>query len=328
MATLVSATGSSSKKIGAKMIVGRSGRLVGGVTIGGCVDAQVIEAADALVAGGERRLVAISLDDDEAWEIGLTCGGTVEVMLDRVAPSDERDPIVVAQAEARDALARDEAVVIVTPLDGALRVLVVAEDGTRHGSLGDASLDTGAEMAAVSVLHTESRFAKVNGRRFFFDRHAPPTTLAIVGAGQIAMSLTVLARELGMRTIIVDGRDRYATRARFPDADEIRVGMPSEIVAAMAPHARLAAILVAHDYKYELPVLRHLLRTPMGYIGMLGSKTRGAAVREELRREGFSDDELARVRTPIGLDLGGRSSPEVALAIVAEVVAVQNGKRV
>ena len=126
---------------------------------------------------------------------------------------------------------------------------------------------------------------------------------------------------------VVDGRERYATPERFPDADEIRIGMPSDIVSEIAPNQRVAVALVAHDYKYDLPVLRQLLRAPVGYLGMLGSKKRGAAVRELLREEGFTDDELARVHTPIGLDLGGKSPPEVALSILAEVVAVRSGKR-
>jgi xanthine dehydrogenase accessory factor len=149
----------------------------------------------------------------------------------------------------------------------------------------------------------------------------------IIGAGQVAMSLTRFARELEMRTIVIDGRDRYATRDRFPDADEIRIGMPSEIVASLPATRHVSAVLVAHDYKYELPVLRQLLRAPVGYIGMLGSKKRGVAVRDLLREEGFTNDELARIHTPIGLDLGGKQSPEVALAIIAEIVAVRTGRR-
>jgi xanthine dehydrogenase accessory factor len=282
MATLVSATGSTSKKVGAKMFVGRSGRILGGVTIGGCVDAQVVEASDALLDAGGRKLISISLDDDEAWEIGLTCGGTVEVLIERVHPGDPDDPIVAAHAQAGVQLAAGEVAEIVT-------------------SLGDG--------------------------RDFVDHIAPPTRLLIVGAGQIAMSLTKFARELDMHSIVIDGRERYATRHRFPDADEIRVGMPSEIVASLPQSPNVAAILVAHDYKYELPVLRQLLRAPIGYLGMLGSRKRAAAMRELLREEGFSDDELARVHTPIGLDIGGKSSPEVALSILAEVVAVRSGKR-
>lgn len=281
VATLVSATGASSKKVGARMYVGASGRLIGGVTIGGCVDAQVIEAADALIDQGGRRLLAISLDDDEAWEIGLTCGGTVEVMIERVRPSDPNDPVVSAHAQAATQLAAGEVAELTTPL-------------------GDG--------------------------RTFVDRMAPATTLLIVGAGEIATSLTRIARELDMRTVVIDGRDRYATRERFPDADEIRVGMPSEIVAQYKATPQIAAILVAHDYKYELPVLRALIRSNVGYLGMLGSKKRGAAVRELLKDEGFTDEELARVRTPIGLDLGGKAPAEVALSIMAEVVAVRSGK--
>ncbi|MEO7086413.1 MAG: XdhC family protein [Gemmatimonadaceae bacterium] len=327
VATLVSATGSSSKKVGAKMFVGSSGRLVGGVTIGGCVDAQVIEAADSLVEGGGRKLMSISLDDDQAWEIGLTCGGSVEVVIDRVSPNDPSDPLVRAHEAAREALARDEGAVIVTSLDGEFAAFVVTEDGVRHGTLGSAAVDSASELTAVSVLHTESGVHNIGGRRYFFERVAPAATLIIVGAGQIAMSLSVMGREVGMRTVIADGRDRYATAERFPSADEVRVGMPSEIVASYPAGARLAVVLVAHDYKYELPVLRHLLRTPVGYIGMLGNKTRGAAVREELTKEGFTSDELRRIHTPIGLDIGGRGAGEIALSILSEIVAVQNGKR-
>jgi len=300
LATLVGATGSTSKKLGAKMIVGASGRLIGGVTIGGCVDAQVIEAADALVAGtADRRLLSISLDDDEAWEIGLTCGGTVDVLLQRVRPNDASDPVVAAHRRAAEMVERGESAVIVTPLDA----------GEMH-TVGE---DEAPDAAA--------------GERVFLDRIAPPMTLVIVGAGHIAMSLTTLARELDMHTVIVDGRGRYATRERFPFADEIRVGMPSEIVATIRPTARVAVVLVAHDYKYDLPVLRALLRSPVGYLGMLGSKKRGAAVRDMLRGEGYTDDELARVHSPIGLDLGGRAPAEVALSILAEIVAVRYGKR-
>jgi xanthine dehydrogenase accessory factor len=271
VATLVSATGSSSKKVGARMFVGASGRILGGVTIGGCVDAQVVEASDALLSEGGRRLLSISLDDDEAWEIGLTCGGTVEVMIESVRPSDPNDPVVQAHRAAAALLEAGESAELETPL-------------------GDG--------------------------RTFIDHLSPPTTLLIIGAGQI-----------DMRTMVIDGRERYATRERFPDADDVCVGMPSEIVASVSPTKNVAAVLVAHDYKYELPVLRQLIRAPIGYLGMLGSRKRGAAVRELLREEGFTDDELARIRTPIGLDLGGKAPAEVALSILAELVAVRSGKR-
>src|SRR5581483_1081763 len=138
VATLVSATGSSSKKIGAKMLVGASGRLLGGVTIGGCVDAQVVEASDALIAGGGRRMLDISLDDDEAWEIGLTCGGDRHVLVERITPHDATDPLVAAYDAVRRALDEDRAAVVVTWTDGTRGALVVDENGTQTGTLGAA----------------------------------------------------------------------------------------------------------------------------------------------------------------------------------------------
>jgi xanthine dehydrogenase accessory factor len=327
LATLVAATGSTSKKVGAKMLVGQSGRLLGGVTIGGCVDAQVIEAADEIISTGGRRVLSISLDDDEAFEIGLTCGGTVSVLLERIGPRNGDDVTATAHRAARRSLDSGHAVVMATPLDGAPAALVLDETGRRDGSLGDPSLDDEAAVVAADAIRAGSRVETIQGRRFFFDRQAPPTTLVIIGAGQIAMSLTRMARELDMRSIVIDGRERYATRERFPDADEIRVGMPSEIAADIASNARVAILLIAHDYKYDLPVLRQSLRAPVGYIGMLGSKKRGAAVRDLLREEGFTDEELARIHSPIGLDLGGKSPAEVALSILAEIVSVHSGKR-
>jgi xanthine dehydrogenase accessory factor len=217
-----------------------------------------------------------------------------------VEPNAADDPTVAAHRRARDLLDRGETAIIVTPLE------------------------PGAPPYTVS----EPEFAntKIEGR-VFADRIAPPVTLVLVGAGPIAMSLTQLAREMDMHSVVVDGRERYATRERFPNADEIRVGMPSEIVAAITPTISTYIVLVAHDYKYELPVLRELLRAPVGYIGMLGSKKRSVAVRDLLREEGFSEAELARIHAPIGVDIGGKSSPEVALSILAEIVAVRNGKR-
>ena len=331
MATLVAATGSTSKKIGAKMWVGASGRILGGVTIGGCVDARVIEAADDVVKSGRRALIDISLDDDEAWEIGLTCGGNVEVLVEPVSPNDEDDPILAAYSAVCDALTEDDTAVVATVLDGGGNRLVASPSGLVRGTLGDALLDgavvdRASEMADRGSSTTERLSSASGDRRVYLERHAPPAVVVIVGAGQIAMSLSRFAHELEMRTVIVDGRPRYATSERFPDADEIHVGMPSEIVAGIGPGRNAAIVLVAHDYKYELPILRSVLRSPVGYVGLLGSRKRGAAVREMLADEGYTAEELSRIRTPIGLDIGGSTPAEIALAILGEIVAVRHGR--
>ena len=125
--------------------------------------------------------------------------------------------------------------------------------------------------------------------------------------------------------MVIDGRPRFATRERFPDVDELKIGIPSELVQGVPLVPTTALVLVAHDYKYDLPVLRHALATPVGYVGLLGSSRRGKAILDLLREDGVTEDALARVHVPIGLDLGAQSAPEIALAVLAEVLAVQRG---
>jgi xanthine dehydrogenase accessory factor len=222
--------------------------------------------------------------------------------------------------------------VIVTPLDAADGRLVVREDGSSDGTLGSATLDVDALREAATLLRSgasavRTLLAANAARAFFFERLGPPPTVIVHGATQVAMTLVTLAKAIGMRVIVVDGRERFATRERFPDADEIRIGMPSEIAAELPSTSTTAIVLVAHDYKYELPVLRHALRSDAGYVGMLGNRKRGAAVKQLLADEGFTDAELARVHTPIGLDIGAVSTAEIALSILAEIVATRREAR-
>ncbi len=330
MATLVAAKGATPKKAGAKMWVDAAGDILGSVTIGGCVDAEVVRASDAVIKRGGASLLELSLGDEEAWDIGLTCGGAVEVLVECVDGRDAGDPVLAAYDTAAAEVAAGRRAIIVTALDGGRERMVVGANRRLFGSFGDAPLDAAVveealtQMPASSSAVREVRTAE-SSRRFYFELLRPAETVAIFGAGDVAMSLAVIARELGMRTIIVDARERYATRQRFPSADELLVGMPSEIAERLPASASLYVVLVAHDYKYELPVLRHVLRSDVGYVGMLGSRKRGAALKNMLRAEGFTDDELARIHTPIGLNIGAKSAAEIALAIAAEIVAVREG---
>jgi xanthine dehydrogenase accessory factor len=232
-----------------------------------------------------------------------------------------RWPCTIARAHS----ARGGRAAIITrldpPSDGAK--LLVLDSGAVEGSLGEPSLD--GRFAAEAMSAGASRTMVLDGVRAFVELLAPPSTLLVVGASHVAMPLVTLARTLGFRTVVVDGRLRFATRERFPDVDELRIGIPSDLVSEVPLGPSTALVLVAHDYKYDLPVLRHALGTEVGYIGVLGSARRGAAILNLLREEGLAEDRLARVRVPIGLDLGGRSAPEIALAIMAEIVAVQRG---
>ena len=193
-----------------------------------------------------------------------------------------------------------------------------------ESTLGDPALDSrfAAEAAEASRAGT-SKTVLVEGIRAFIEVLIPQAILVMIGASHVAMPLVTLARVLSFRTMVIDGRPRFATRERFPDVDDLRIGIPSELVRDIPLVASTALVLVAHDYKYDVPVLKHALTTPVGYIGLLGSSRRGAAILNLLREDGVSEAQLGRVRVPIGLDLGAQSAPEIALAVLAEVLAVQ-----
>ncbi|HEU5196278.1 MAG TPA: XdhC/CoxI family protein [Methylomirabilota bacterium] len=326
VATLVNTHGTTPRKEGAKMVVGEGGAILGSVTIGGCVDAQVIEQAEDVLTSMRPRLLEMNLGDEEAWEIGLTCGGTIEVFVEPLALDRAEDvgtkfyDRVHAHARAGGRGA------IVTRLDDVGRKVLVLDDGTVEGSLGERFLDERfVAEARTAMAAGASRTLFLEGVRAFVEVVTPPALLLVVGAGHVAMPLTTLARTLGYRTVVLDGRPRFATTERFPDVDELKVGIPSELVVSYPFIPSTALVLVAHDYKYDLPVLRHALATEVGYIGMLGSARRGAAILKLLREEGLSEESLARVRVPIGLDIGARSAPEIALAVLAEIQAVRTG---
>jgi xanthine dehydrogenase accessory factor len=327
LATLVNTHGTTPRKEGARMVVGERGDILGSVTIGGCVDAQVVEQAEDVLTTMRPRLLALDLGDEEAWEIGLTCGGTIEVFVEPLA-LDGSDDLAAGFYERAQARARAGGrAAIVTRLDGdGQGKLLLLDDGGREGTLGDRFLDErfAAEASAALAAGT-SRTLVLEGVRAFVEVVTPPALLLVVGASHVAMPLMTLARTLGYRTAVLDGRPRFATRERFPDVDDLRIGIPSELITDFPLVPTTALVLVAHDYKYDLPVLRHALGSGVGYIGMLGSSRRGAAILKLLREEGVDEASLARVRVPIGLDLGARSAPEIALAILAEIQLVRGG---
>src|SRR2546427_467043 len=205
--------------------------------------------------------------------------------------------------------------------------MVVGEGGRILGSvtIGGLGGAPGIYEAAAALGAGRSRTLFLEGVRVFVEVSTPPAILLMVGAGHVSMPLATLGRAMGFRTVVIDGRPRFATRERFPDVDELNIGIPSELVREVPLVPTTALVLVAHDYKYDLPVLKHALQTPVGYIGLLGSSRRGKAILDLLREDGVAEDLLTRVRVPIGLDLGAQAAPEIALAVLAEVLAVQRG---
>jgi xanthine dehydrogenase accessory factor len=285
------------------------------------VDARVVEESAQVLADHRARVVTLSLGDEEAWEIGLSCAGTVEVLVEYYDPGSAHG-VASALKLADDEVRQGHTTWIVSTLTAAPRRLVVLADGRRVGTLGTPELDKAAHVAVEAQGDRRSGVQEIGDQRLYFERHAPPLTLVVFGANHVAQPLVELAVPLGMRTVIVDGREVFATRERFPRADDILVGMPSEIAKRLQLNTSCMVVLLSHDYKYDLPVLRAVLESDAGYIGCLGSVRRAKALLTYLAQEGIPTARLARVHVPVGLDIGAKSAGEIALSVLAEGLAV------
>jgi xanthine dehydrogenase accessory factor len=331
MATLVATRGTSPKKEGAKMWVSEAGRILGSVTIGGCVDARVIEESERVLASSTPRLLTMPLGEEDAWEGGFTCAGTVQVLIEPVDLVDAENRLTNIYREIQKAVSEGKSAALVTQLDEASAKLAVFDDGRVVGSLGNEELDAQAREKALELIERRiSRTIPLETRRSvreaFFEVHGPTPSLVVFGAVHVAMHLVRLATELGLRTTVIDARPRFATRERFPAADELLIGIPSEIAESIRYTSSTLVVLAAHDYKYDIPVLKTVLKTNAAYIGLLGSTKRGKAILDFLREAGCDPSSLARVRVPAGLDIGAETASEIALSILAEAMAVKAGR--
>ena len=332
VATLVATTGGSIRRLGETKWVDDHGAIVGSVTIGGCVDGRAVELAEEALRSGNSRRVSLPLGDEDAWAFGMTCAGAVDLLVEPVDVNTRADPVAVAADAVTDALRRGVSAVEAIALGDRPLRLVVLDDGTRVGTLGAEALD--AELLGRAAALIDQRTTGVislptdrGSAEVFVQVHAPLPALVIVGATDVAAALVQLAKPLGFDTTVIDGRDRWANRQRFPTADALLIGMPSELVATVPLVPSTALVLLSHDFKYDLPVLEVALRTRVGYIGVLGSRRRANAVREFLSGIGATEEDMRRVRIPVGLDIGARAPAEIALSILGELIAIRGGRR-
>ena len=316
-AVVVSTWGSAPQAEGAAMLVSAGGRMAGSVS-GGCVEAAVAEEVRAAMARGAAALVRYGVSDDRAWEVGLTCGGTLEVLVQASVP----EPVL-------EAARGPGGVVVATALDGSNVGRVLAVDAA------GASADPALRRVAAEALETgRSRTTRLTllgaetETAVFLEVFPPPPRLVVFGGVHVAAALVPLARALGYRTIVADGRPAFLTRERFPDADELILGWPDEAFARAGLDAGTAVVVLTHDPKFDDPAVMLALRSGAGYVGAIGSRQTQASRRERLRAAGVTDAELSRLHGPIGLDLGGRTPAETALAILAEMTAVRHRARV
>jgi xanthine dehydrogenase accessory factor len=315
-AVVTSVWGSAPRAEGACLLATGDGRIAGSIS-GGCVEsAAAAEIAEAITRG-TPRLVTYGVSHEKAWEVGLACGGTIKVWIEPTVSA----PILAA--------ARDEGgIVVATVLQGGGSA-TLREDGTSEADPADRWLASLVKEPALAALRREASatidVTAPNGSAVpvFLEVFPRRPKLVIVGGVHIAMALVPLAKSLGYRTTVADGRQAFVTRARFPDADELLVAWPDEAFRRIGLDAATYVCILSHDPKFDEPALDLALRSPARYIGAIGSRKTQAARRERLLKDGFTAADLARVHGPIGLDLGGRNPAETALAIMAEITMVR-----
>lgn len=294
------------------MAVTQSGRMTGSVS-GGCVEGDVFREAQEVLQSGEATILQYTAVGEGGWEVGLACGGTIDVFV---------EPLVEIHRLLIDALRREETVGMATRLDGSGH-LIAWPDGRLQGDHALAS-DLLPFLGDDQFLHAKARLRSHPGADAFVEVFTRPPTLTIVGAVHIAVPLVTMAQELGFHVQLVDARRAFATRDRFPNVDELIVAWPRQALTPRALRSQDALVVLTHDPKFDVPALETALSSSVGYIGLLGSTTTQEKRRSALRARGFHDQDLARIHGPVGLDLGGRRPAEIALAILAEIVAVQN----
>jgi xanthine dehydrogenase accessory factor len=325
LATVVRVRGSAPRRPGARLAVTRSGRMAGSVS-GGCVESDVYERAQRVLDDARPVVVTYGAADELGLEVGLACGGSIDVLIEPFAASAARDPLCRA-LEARTPAAL---CVAIGPSALCGRSLTLLAGGEVAGSVAP-ELD--AELVAVADGLLGGAGSRLSERPWrdttaevFIEAFPAPSRLFIIGATHTAIALCRIAKEVGFEVTVVDARDVFATEERFSAADSLVRAWPDEAFEKIELTPDCNVVALTHDPKFDLPALALALRSPAGYIGALGSRQTHARRREQLLAQGFSEAELARIRTPVGLDIGARSPEEVALSVVAEMVAQRRGR--
>jgi xanthine dehydrogenase accessory factor len=290
-------------------VITEDGKLEGSVS-GGCVESDVFVAAQEVMDTGVPRLLTYGITDDMALNVGLPCGGEIDVFVEPLR-------VRVAESDAREV---QLTVIAGEPLGAKL---VVREDGTTEGD-GPPEL---AALAADALRRGRSHTLEQDGRTVFADVSGPPPRLFVYGAVDTAESLCAAAKLLGWSTVVADARGRFATPDRVPSADELLVAWPEEALAQQPPDTATAIFVLTHDDKFDLPMLQAAVKSDAFYIGALGSRRNQERRRELLREAGLTDEELERISGPSGLDIGAESPAETAISMLAEALAVRAGRK-
>ncbi|HPS41753.1 MAG TPA: XdhC family protein [Anaerolineaceae bacterium] len=320
IATVVKVYGSAPRRLGAKMAVNQDSLMSGSVS-GGCVENAVIEEALDALQNRRSRLLSYGITTDQALNIGLACGGTIEVFVEVLEPSE--------YARLRDDILHHRLVLRFTALTGKEcgRSFYVYRDGDHTPSFLPDEQRERLTAESLRSLTTSRQIIRLGDEEvdILCEVFAPADKMIIVGAVHIAIPLVTFARELGFRTIVLDPRRAFSNRERFPHADELVVEWPQEALEALGLDESTYLVVIAHDDKLDVPALAIGCRSNARYLGVLGSKKTFSNNVAGLRDEGITPEQIARIHSPIGLKIGASGAEEIALSIIAEVIAVRNG---
>ncbi|MEU1043777.1 XdhC/CoxI family protein [Streptomyces sp. NPDC005897] len=335
VASVVSVGGSAPRGPGAALAVDRDGTVIGSVS-GGCVEGAVYELCAEALDSGESVRRRFGYSDEDAFAVGLTCGGVIDVLVTPVgadAPAREvfRAALSTAARGGTVALAR----VVRGPSDLLGRALLVRPDGAHEGGLGGhPDLDRTAAAEARALLDagrtgtvglSEDGSHCPGGLTLLVESSVPPPRMIVFGAVDFAAALVRAGKFLGHHVTVCDARPVFATRARFPEADEVVVDWPHRYLRQTRTDERTVLCVLTHDAKFDVPLLTEALRRPVAFVGAMGSRRTHEDRDRRLREAGLTEDELSGLRSPIGLDLGARTPEETALSIAAEIVAARRG---
>ncbi|WP_405483133.1 XdhC family protein [Streptomyces sp. NBC_00009] len=335
VATVVSVGGSAPRPPGAALAVDSEGTVIGSVS-GGCVEAAVYELCVQVLQDGGSVLERFGYSDEDAFAVGLTCGGVIEVLVTPVR-ADAPDRPVFAAALAAAARGETAALARVSRGPAELRggALLVRADGSYEGRLaGGAGLErtvAGEARALVAAGRTGTFDLSADGSHcgadltLFVESSVPPPRMIVFGAVDFAAALVRTGKFLGYHVTLCDARPVFATRARFPDADDIVVDWPDRYLRRTTTDERTVLCVLTHDAKFDIPLLEIALRLPVAFVGAMGSRRTHEDRDRRLREVGLTSEELAHLHSPIGLDLGARTPEETALSIAAEIIASRQG---
>ena len=334
VATVVRTSGSTPQKPGAKLLVRADGSGVGTLG-GGCVEGDIwFAASELLKRGGPAEMREYELNEDLAAEDGLVCGGTMYFLLDPVRRPRENAPDTDFNEEVIEAYDGGAPVAVASlmkvPEGSGLTVgsrLLVRENSSTAGSLGDRELDARAidEARKLMAMGKNDYIVADSGAEFFIEAYTTPPTLVLAGGGHVSKAISGIAKTLGFRIFIIDDRKEFSNADRFPEAEQTVVSDYGSAFEKLPIGTNSFIVIATRGHRFDASATAAAMRTPASYVGLLGSRRKTILIYEELFAQGFTMEQVQGVRSPIGLSISARTPEEIALSIMAEIVAFRLG---